>query len=711
MRKIALASGIVAALIVLVLAAAWLFIDPNQYHGLIQAQLEQQLARKVTLGKMSLGLLPLRFQVQDTVIAEDPSLGQRSAFIRTENLDVRISLLSLLTGGLTIHSLELQRPSVELIKSKTGRWNFSSLGAGSAENPAAPASSSGNSNRTLTLDRLTIRDGQIAVTDLQKAQPRAVYDHIDLTLSNYTKGQPFSFDLAAHIPGEGAEEVHLKGEGGPVSEDNPSETPFRGSLSLKEVGIDGLKKFLSSETLSKAAGSLSGESQVTNQSGKLTAVGNLKLNGARFNGVDVGYPIGLDFNLASTAANGVLTINNANVMLGQTPLSVAGSLNTNATPATLNLNIKSGDVSIAEIARLLSALGVAFAPGTAVTGRINADLQARGSIDRPALTGVVTGRDLNISGKDIPQPVEVKELHLGLTPAEIRSNEFNATSGKTALTGQFAVRQYTSKTPVIDVALRAPGATLPEVQSIAKAYGVTGLDRLSGAGTLSLDLHAAGPLESLSSADIVRALNGNLNINLKPLRIAGFDAARELATIGGFSSSTAGGQNFTDVVLMTGRILVKNGIAQTDDLKAQLSIGNLAAAGTADLAAETLNLKLSAVLSKAFSDKVGGPQVAGYMRTALSNSAGELVIPAIVTGTFTQPRFAPDVQAFLQLQKQRLLPTFDNPAGALSGILGSLTEKEKKNGSQEQAPAEKPADRIKGILGGILGGKKKPDQE
>ena len=496
-----------------------------------------------------------------------------------------------------------------------------------------------------------------------------------------------------------------------MPEENPSETPFRGSLSLKEVGIDGLKKFLSGEILSKAAGSLSGESQVTNQSGKLTAVGNLKLNGARFNGVDVGYPIGLDFNLASTAANGVLTINNANVMLGQTPLSVAGSLNTNATPATLNLNIKSGAVSIAEIARLLSALGVAFAPGTAVTGRINADLQARGSVDRPALTGVVTGRGLKISGKDMPQPVEVKELHLGLTPAEIRSNEFNATSGKTALTGQFAVRQYTSKTPVIDVALRAPGATLPEVQSIAKAYGVTGLDRLSGAGTLSLDLHAAGPLESLSSADIVRALNGNLNINLKPIRIAGFDAARELATIGGFSSSTAGGQNFTDVLLMSGRILVKNGVAQTDDLKAQLSIGNLAAAGTADLTAETLNLKLSAVLSKAFSDKVGGPQVAGYMRTALSNSAGELVIPAIVTGTFTQPRFAPDVQAFLQLQKQRLLPTFDNPAGALSGILGSLTEKEKKNDSQEQAPEQKPADRIKGILGGILGGKKKPDQQ
>ena len=78
MRKIALASGIVAALIVLVLAAAWLFIDPNQYRGLIQAQLEQQLARKVTLGKMSLGLLPLRFQVQDVNFCRRAPLGRSS---------------------------------------------------------------------------------------------------------------------------------------------------------------------------------------------------------------------------------------------------------------------------------------------------------------------------------------------------------------------------------------------------------------------------------------------------------------------------------------------------------------------------------------------------------------------------------------------------------------------------------------------------------
>jgi hypothetical protein len=65
---------------------------------------------------------------------------------------------------------------------------------------------------------------------------------------------------------------------------------------------------------------------------------------------------------------------------------------------------------------------------------------------------------------------------------------------------------------------------------------------------------------------------------------------------------------------------VKNGITQTDDLKAQLGVGSIAAAGNADLTTEALNLKLSAVFSKAFSGKVGGTRTGGYLNAAFSNS-------------------------------------------------------------------------------------------
>jgi uncharacterized protein involved in outer membrane biogenesis len=714
MRKVGIVLGILIGIVVLAIVAVWLFVDVNQYRGTIQAQAEQQLGRKVTLGEMSLGLLPPRFQVENVDISEDPSIKQDSHFVQAEKVDVRVGLLSLLRGNVNIRSLELRRPSVELVKTKQGTWNFSTLGPPAA--PAAPTTPSERPSAGLALARLSILDGQLAITDLQQSGARSVYDHIDLTLLNYAPGQPFSIDLAAHIQGQGAQEVRIKGDGGPLSQDNPADTPFRGTLSLNQVGIDGLKKFLDTEMLTNAGGFLSGETQLANQPGGATAVGKLKLDQARFNGVDIGYPITLDYNLAAKTAQGLVTINNATLQLGPTPLSLAGSLNTAATPPSLDLRLKSGDVSIAELARLASAFGVAFAPGTTVTGRLNADVQAKGPADKPALTGTVGGRDLRISGGGIAQPVEVQTVDLALSPSEIRSNEFNAKSGQTTVAARFALQQYTSNSPSVDVGLRAPNATLPEIQSIAKAYGVTGLDQINGAGALNLDLRAAGPLQSLSSGAVTRALNGTMNLDFSPLKIAGFDAAHELANIGGFGSSVAG-QGFTEIVRLTGRIAVKNGLAQTDDLRAQLGIGNVAATGSADLATEALNMRLSAVLTKEFSEKVGATRAGGYLNTALSNNAGELVIPAIVTGNFKQPKFTPDAQAILQMQKQRLLPTLDDPKSAVSNILGAFKPKTDKTEDQEQGKTQgqpsgqKPADAIKGVLGGFLGGKKKEQEK
>jgi autotransporter translocation and assembly factor TamB len=338
---------------------------------------------------------------------------------------------------------------------------------------------------------------------------------------------------------------------------------------------------------------------------------------------------------------------------------------------------------------------VAFAPGATVNGRVSADVQARGPATKPNLTGTIAGRDLEISGQGIPQPVQVRAVNLTLSPTAIRSNEFNATSGKTTVVGRFSLLQYASAAPSIDFGLRAPGATLPEIQSIAKAYGVTGLDQITGEGAMDFDLNARGPLKSLSSADATRALNGTINLNFSPVKIAGFDTAHELSRVGGFASNMTD-QGSTEILRLIGQIVVKNGIAQTDNLQAQLGIGNLVASGTADLATETLNLKLSAVFTKAFSDKIGASRAGGFMNAALSNTAGELVIPALVTGNFTKPSFAPDLQAVAQMQRQRFLPTLSNPAGAVSSVLETLTGKPKEGA--EQGDEQQQRSPIQGIL-------------
>src|SRR5204863_7133279 len=104
------------------------------------------------------------------------------------------------------------------------------------------------------------------------------------------------------------------------------------------------------------------------------------------------------------------------------------------------------------------------------------------------------------------------------------------------------------------------GATLPEIQSLAKAYGLTGLNQVDGQGNLNFDLKAKGSIQSLSTASALKALNGVINLDFSPLKIAGFDTAHELGKLGGFASSLTD-HNQTDVVRMIGRIDVKDGIA------------------------------------------------------------------------------------------------------------------------------------------------------
>ena len=710
MRKLKIAAAVVVAVVLIAVGAVWLLVDVNKYRPQIQAKVEEQLHRKVTLGNMKLGLLPLRFTVQDVTISEDPNFPSSFPFTQAKQLDIRVSLLPLLSGNVKVNSIDLQEPSVELIRNGKGIWNFASLARGSSTAEPAPAPNAPaetKSSSTFSLGRLSISGGKIAMTDQLKNQARSVYAPIDISVNDYAEGQPFSFDITAHVPGEGSQTIHIKGTGGPLPATGPAAMPLHATLSLTNIDIAGLRKFLDSEYLSKASGILAGETQIESQSGKLAAKGKLSLKDVKVAGVDVGYPVDLDYDLASDMVAGLHQVTAATLKLGSTPISVTGSINSNPSPIEVDLHLKSGEVSIAEVARLASAFGIAFAPDTTVTGKVVTDVQARGAVNNLALNGNVSGRELRISGKGVPQPVEVKELNLSLTPTEIRSNEFQATTGKSTVTGRVAVRQYMSKTPVVDAAVRTPGAALPEIQAIAKAYGVKGLDQLSGGGALNFDLRAAGPIDSVASQNVMRAVNGNINLDFDTLKIQGVDTSHELAKIAGFLKSDGSvDRGFTEVLKLSGLIAVKNGVAETSDLQAKLSEGTLAVVGKSDLVDQSLNARATAIFSKAFSDKVGGTGVGGYLKTALANEKGELVVPVIISGNMNKPKFAPDSQALLRMQTNKLLPGLDNPNSALGNVLGGLLGGQKKptdetgTKTQEQSKPNSVKDALQGLFGG-----------
>jgi AsmA protein len=697
MRKVGIVIGtIVLVLIVAVVVFAATF-NVNQYRGTIQSELEKRLDRRVALGDMHLGIFPPRLQVQNLSIADDPKFNDGKPFVEAQGLDVSVKLLPLLSKSVEISSLSLQRPSVELIKDAQGMWNFSTIAATQKSGPS-------QNKQQFSLGQLAVQDGQVAITDEQARKPRVVYDHINLTLTDFAPDSPFSVDASVHFPGQGAQTIRLQGKGGPMEQPDPASTPFRGSLDLKDVSLAGFQKFLQTSALTNSDGVLSGHTNIASESGKLSAVGQMTVEQLRIRGLDVGYPINMDYEVNEDLASDLLRVTKGAVKLGQTPLFATGTANMKPTPAEVDVNLKANNVSIAEIARLAAAAGIALAPGTTVNGAVNADIHARGPVDKLALNGTVAGRDIQASGKDIPQPVQIKAVNLALTPDEIRSDNFPVISGGTTVNTQFSLRSYTSKTPLVDATLKAPQAELPAILAMAKAYGVTGLDKLSGAGTLALDMHAAGPLQSISSDEIMRALNGNLNLNFNNVRYSGVDVGHELASIGQFLNSAQSlqkDQGFTNILKMTGNVVVRNGIAQTNNLQALLDIANVGITGNANLVSQALNLDVTAVLAKSFSQQVGGTGIGGYMNTALANSQGEIVIPATVTGTLQHPVFGPNVQKIAQMKLKGLMPSADNPLGGASGILGNLLGQKNANPNQGQPPQQQPnpVDQILDIFG------------
>src|SRR6202142_639645 len=329
MRKIAIVVGIVVVIIFIAVGVFVATFNPNEYRGTVQAKLEQQLDRKVALGNMDLGLLPLRFRVANLSISDDPKFNSKLSFIQTQELSVSVKLLPLLSKSVEIDSLTLERPSVELIKNAEGVWNFATLGQN------APAAAPSSSQQPFSLGELAIKDGQIAITDLQDHRPRTVYDHINLKLTDFAPDAPFSLDASVHLPGPGSQEVRLQGKGGPLSHANPASTPFKGTLDLKGVVISGLQKFLESPALINTDGVLSGHTNIASANGKLLASGQMNLDKPRLHGIDVGYPISADYDISDDLLDDVLRIDKGAIKLGPTPLFISGTVNSKSTPAQI----------------------------------------------------------------------------------------------------------------------------------------------------------------------------------------------------------------------------------------------------------------------------------------------------------------------------------------------------------------------------------------
>ena len=457
-------------------------LDVNRYRGFLQAALAERLGREVSLGRMHLSLVPLALRVENVVIGENPAFQTGRSFLAAEELRLRLRLFPVFQGRLELLAVELRRPLIELVRASDGAWNFTTLGRDACGMPLRGAR---------PLDRLVLTNGEVAVS--RRPESRVVYRNIDAQLHDYRSDGPFDIGLAVTLPDHGAERLSLRGRAGPFVREDIGRTSFDGNLTFDRVSLTALRLFLQGRPFEGTDAVVSGTASVRNRDGELSSKGSLRLEQARTHGVALSYPIDTSFDVARDSTRKLLTIRSATVSLDQTPLSLAGTVDLQPTIPELDVHVTASEVSLEKAARLTSAFGLAFGADTRVRGRFSTDIRLRGPASRPGFDGSLQLRDVSISGPDIPQPVRTDAVDLSLTPAEIRSNDFPASTNGTSLGLRIAVKQYTTSNPILDARIQTAGADFGDVLNVARAWGVHAVDGVTGTGRLTLDVRATGP--------------------------------------------------------------------------------------------------------------------------------------------------------------------------------------------------------------------------
>lgn len=706
-KKLLIVLGVVAALAVAGVVVLKVLISPDQLRPVLKAQLEDALKRKVELGGVSLSLWPLGLEVRDLSVADDPRLRSARPFATAESLHVSARLMPLLSGNVEIESIRLGKPVIELIQTKPGQWNIDSLGGESTGDSGA-----------LKLGTVEVASAQLAVTTPSRG--RVVYSGINLTMGAPVPGRPVPIKFSA-----------LDGE--------------------------------------------------LNGDGIMTQLGAVK---------------SVEFQLR----------------MGKVQLLTRGTLTAQGNDTALAMDVAIPNAEITELAAAAAKVGLAFSSGMQVNGALAGTVKAQGTTSAPQLSGKAELTNLVVSGGSLKEPVRAPKLQLDFTPAVIRSQPLEITSGATKLNGFFSLAGYSGNTPRLEATVWAERSNLADLLRMAQAYGVSSAQgmtasgdasirvRLHGAlaknasmqvsgvvnsdaadlktsptsqplhlerttikfngetgrgeatigklvsepfplldvsasivtnkgvatldpvratlydgqflGTIVADTNAtparieirskmervdserliaaATPLRKVLTGalfsnadlrfstgagkeDIARSLNGTMSLKVNDGKLLAMSVLNEVNKLAQFVTRAAPSPNqVTPFLSLTGDVNLKDGVASTSNLLLALDSGSVQVGGTMNLVNETLNLRMVTTLGKAYTEQVGGSRVGGYLTAAVLNSRGEMVIPALVTGTFSAPRVAPDAAAMAKLKLQQVIPGLTRPGALNEGVGGLL---------------------------------------
>jgi AsmA protein len=396
-RKIIyIVSGLIALLLLVAVLLPFL-VDANKFKPQVESAAESALGRKVAVGNLRLALFSGGVSIENIAISEDPKYGT-GTFLNAKSVAVGVEMMPLIfSRQIRVTTVTIDQPDVTLLRSPSGEWNFSTLGAKAAPSPGSPSSSSSAAN--MSVNKIEIKNGKLTVGQAGSNAKRHEYDQVNLTASDLSYVSQFPFQFAAVTPGNG--NIKLTGKAGPLSQTNAAETPVTASLEIRGLdltstgfvdpssGIAGVLDF---------AGNLVSDGQEMNSKGKITA-SKLKLVPG---GSPAGEAVQIDYdtNYGLKARTG--SLKQGDIHIGKAVARLMGTFTNAGESPTVAMKLSGTNMPASDLESVLTAVGVALPSGASLKeGTMNVDLAINGLLNKLVTTGSVKLSNGKLTGFDL----------------------------------------------------------------------------------------------------------------------------------------------------------------------------------------------------------------------------------------------------------------------------------------------------------------------
>ncbi|HLV96766.1 MAG TPA: AsmA family protein [Candidatus Acidoferrales bacterium] len=496
LKKVLIGIGAVVALLVLIALVLPLFINANTFKPTLESDLSGALGRKVEIGNISLSIFSGGVKVDGFSVADDPAFSP-SPFLTAKQLTAGVSLFPLIfSKRLEVKSFTISDPHVTLLRSPSGRWNYSSLGpANSASAKPAPqtaatqppaaqqSSTSSSSANNFSVGELKLKNGLMTVAVVGSDKTRR-YEDVNLEASNVSYTAEFPFQLTAKTPGGGS--IKLDGKAGPIDQTDASLTPFNATLNVQNLDLASTG-FI--ESSSGVGGIVSFDGSLSSNGREMASKGTVKAEKVRFapDASPATVPVNIDYATTYDLHRNVGTLSQGQIRIGKAVANLGGTYNAAGTTTTLDMKMEGKAMPVPDLEGVLPAVGVKLPSGASLqTGGLDLALAITGPIDKLVITGPVNLSNAKLAGFNLTGKLGALASFAGIGKRGSADTEIQTLSTNLRVDPQGTHAQNLNLVVPSIGAMTGNGNVSPTGQLDCRMIAKLGTNNLAGVATTAL---------------------------------------------------------------------------------------------------------------------------------------------------------------------------------------------------------------------------------